>query len=799
MGVLPEIPRRLRAVRYAALPDIFAAPLRTPGGRCGEVPLIQATPFAAAPAASDAERARRVDLVVLPPNVTGTNCSNCEYAKPTQTTLYCSNPAVLLPVTGRHCCALWDSPGTQHVGATEYMKDATGREHKPPGTAEGGQFTEGGNAAAGEDSLVQPQPSDISISKGLSDYSDEQLAMLFDLAREENPSPKLGIQSQGVYSIEGGRALLDAAARKVSNDTGIDKARIKMVIQPSVFQPHLSSYGGSHVVESAARVFGLDLSPYETQKIQERKANIPKKRDIDKDFKVNGFSQHVRALSDAEMDSVVRSVYAETQKLLKEAGISKLTVYRGASSGDVGAVSHWTVDPEVAKGFSVGGKVYRKEIPASQVLAVPRTGWGVSSQAEVQVLGLNSQPAPTPAARYKRDAVGNEHHETSGRFVPKGKWYPTNPPDDDLPIAEEIPPAARGLAKRAGDFLANRYKSLEAKYGSAGAKAVLAGMVLLSPTPIPGSSLIPIAIAEGVKRLGRLISGGQTQNVAQPPPEWARDAARQILGELAAVLDTQPATYAAIPDVQPAKVEELGGGKNESKLVTLPGGNRGVFKPVSGEDDDLDPDIPGRYDIREAAASDVARILGMADLVPSTGQASIRGSEGSLQQFVPDAQPAHEAEESGRDIYGTPEDAARAAILDYIIGNVDRHTENWMVRPDGKIVLIDNGLSFPEGEEADGAPKPGFWPQADEEGLVVPPEAASWGPLWWRIDQALRARGLDNDAILRTHRRFEAVVNQAGTPIAMLPAFFKAAPRMDAPAFSGTTTGSGTTPDVQSA
>jgi hypothetical protein len=71
----------------------------------------------------------------------------------------------------------------------------------------------------------------------------------------------------------------------------------------------------------------------------------------------------------------------------------------------------------------------------------------------------------------------------------------------------------------------------------------------------------------------------------------------------------------------------------------------------------------------------------------------VDGQEGSIQEFVPGGKVA--AEKSLRTKYDGPEDRARAAAFDYLIGNSDRHDGNWLVK-NGRLVLIDNGLSFPE-------------------------------------------------------------------------------------------------------
>lgn len=101
------------------------------------------------------------------------------------------------------------------------------------------------------------------------------------------------------------------------------------------------------------------------------------------------------------------------------------------------------------------------------------------------------------------------------------------------------------VRRKVGGFVAKTYAKLEAKYGRPGAIACLTGMVLLSPTPIPGSSLIPIALAEGVKRLRRQFAG-QPAAVAMSQSEQidAETLAANIQAELAAL-------YAEMGEEQP--------------------------------------------------------------------------------------------------------------------------------------------------------------------------------------------------------------------------------------------------------
>jgi hypothetical protein len=61
-------------------------------------------------------RAKVVDLITLPPDVPGTNCGNCSWARPHPSAVaqhWCAHPRVLQPITPRMCCALWDNAGVR--------------------------------------------------------------------------------------------------------------------------------------------------------------------------------------------------------------------------------------------------------------------------------------------------------------------------------------------------------------------------------------------------------------------------------------------------------------------------------------------------------------------------------------------------------------------------------------------------------------------------------------------------------------------------------------------------------------
>jgi hypothetical protein len=156
--------------------------------------------------------------------------------------------------------------------------------------------------------------------------------------------------------------------------------------------------------------------------------------------------------------------------------------------------------------------------------------------------------------------------------------------------------------------------------------------------------------------------------------------------------------------------QPLGGSGNVNATYTVPFADRtrGVYKPIGGEAVSIRGQPirqtirPGTQAYREVAASRLDEVLGF-DLVPPTTlrqDGGLKHGPGSMQQFVPSDKslPVNRYPEVQRE---------RMAVLDYIIGNTDRHIENYRTvsvgqrrrlgRGSHRPVAIDHGYSFPGG------------------------------------------------------------------------------------------------------
>lgn len=119
-----------------------------------------------------------------------------------------------------------------------------------------------------------------------------------------------------------------------------------------------------------------------------------------------------------------------------------------------------------------------------------------------------------------------------------------------------------------------------------------------------------------------------------------------------------------------------------------------IWKPESGEHDER-PCILGQFYLREVAAYEISKCFGENNVhVPETIKYSLNNQVGSVQREL---QNAIIGDYINMDymICVNLDQWRWAAMFDYVIGNNDRHSGNWMCDRFGTLWLIDNGSSFP--------------------------------------------------------------------------------------------------------
>jgi hypothetical protein len=158
----------------------------------------------------------------------------------------------------------------------------------------------------------------------------------------------------------------------------------------------------------------------------------------------------------------------------------------------------------------------------------------------------------------------------------------------------------------------------------------------------------------------------------------------------------QALVHQGITDTVPLSTDEQG--KNPASWQTFDDGTKGISKPEelanrADPDASRNPDGTPAYGplyVNDLAAYNTDRAFGFG-LVPTTAPfdaGPAGGGIGSIQAQVPGI---------GTDTSNySLEDQQRMGVLDYVMGNADRHLDNWRTTDDGRPGAIDNSYSFPQ-------------------------------------------------------------------------------------------------------
>ena len=267
-------------------------------------------------------------------------------------------------------------------------------------------------------------------------------------------------------------------------------------------------------------------------------------------------------------------------------------------------------------------------------------------------------------------------------------------------------------------------------------------------------------------------------SVSEGEPEHFTKASAKMHGEISSSSEV--------------KLESLGGGRRAvvghnhvseaDKLFykTVENGKEvtkvSVFKPIDGERKGLygsrldDRRVPAAN--RELAAFETAAKLGIT--TPTAAMVSVNGKTGSSMEFKePHPQSGgRNPPESIWDSKAAPVRVAELGLFDYVIGNMDRHSNNLIVDRDGKIHPIDHGLSFPEKSGAAGSiesyNRSAFLRHASLPVNVTPEAKQRMGQIvdelkkpefdrW--IDGMVARRGLDKESGNRMRERVKHIVD----------------------------------------
>ena len=199
----------------------------------------------------------------------------------------------------------------------------------------------------------------------------------------------------------------------------------------------------------------------------------------------------------------------------------------------------------------------------------------------------------------------------------------------------------------------------------------------------------------------------------------------------------------------------------------------GYYKPSRGEHvgaQFLAHGYPAKQSYkREQAAWEVAKAVGMSDLVPASVQrnhpvhgagviiAPVAGQSADEKYGIPNWMGGKDLDPKAFD---GVKDQQRAAVFDYVIQNVDRHQGNWMCKPpDDRIGLIDHGYCLANKDNNFAYKANNAFYNNIPHGDRIPSEIKdAWKGKWPQIEAGLKKCGIEAEAIQHAKRRYDKLM-----------------------------------------
>lgn len=189
----------------------------------------------------------------------------------------------------------------------------------------------------------------------------------------------------------------------------------------------------------------------------------------------------------------------------------------------------------------------------------------------------------------------------------------------------------------------------------------------------------------------------------------------------------------------------------------LKSGVTGYFKSFSTNSYD-ENFFRGKYGVSSIGASinevnshRMGKLLGgeYSKLVPETAFREVYGRLGTIQEEVAEDKSISQSFNENEKLR---EDYRRAAVFDFVTGNLDRHGENYLYaveqgpngKPESRLRLIDNSFSFPDPQQQSVVNASSF---ADNTGAGR--VEGDWEAEYWASDTGLQLTQEDREALTR--------------------------------------------------
>ena len=232
-------------------------------------------------------------------------------------------------------------------------------------------------------------------------------------------------------------------------------------------------------------------------------------------------------------------------------------------------------------------------------------------------------------------------------------------------LAERIRTVPKRIRVKVAHLVRKKYEGLVEKFGKNGARAIIAASVMMLPVPLPGASMIPIALAHAVAKIRSLVSGERVELAKAIGPEPSRDeleaAAREFIEGIYREMGEEPPEIpeeldledAGEPDAEP---EEIDTDDADTPIITPEDDDTSdavalalLEHTIDSRENGVDPE-PGLRAILDAAGDEpdeIHKAFKEEDHPRDHGKFSEKpGAEGESKPESKPSESAHEEEPS---------------------------------------------------------------------------------------------------------------------------------------------------------
>lgn len=253
-----------------------------------------------------------------------------------------------------------------------------------------------------DDEGGEPEPEEVEIQPGQVHPCEWSELKQEDMIEREN-AWMMNAPPENPRALGDSSAWKDQVCRDLAQETGLQYEKINNFIHQWAITSNDTDMRSLQIQQMATKIFGGELSPFQIERI-----SIALAREGADSVPLSFYSQTGMAVnSDDAVQTLLQTMYKNTQKELDKLGVDELLLFRGTevpramfpniAAGDIielsdNALASWSSRLNTAKMFGDYDEQHTKVIlkaviPKGGIVGTPHTGFGCLDEFEYVIMG----------------------------------------------------------------------------------------------------------------------------------------------------------------------------------------------------------------------------------------------------------------------------------------------------------------------------------------------------------------------------------------------------------------------------